>query len=298
VLGEIPLSSSRPFRITAQVVRVSLFVVLSVISLAAGCGNRRLVLPVVTDASSLAAPTSARDLTTHESAVRGVAAIVSGQLGLPVPSEIKVYVYSSRRVFEQGLIEDAHLLPARAAELSEFAIGVGKRRQLLFNDEDSARRGREWLRLVAHEVAHVSQFELAEGEGRGEQWLAEGMAEWIAFQVLERLGTDTVTRRRAVALAGIKSHASLVATRLDLETLGTPRGFTTRHLREGSLPTYQLAFLMSDYLITRDGLPAVAGYFRSFRRGRDRRGNFERAFGQPLEAFEAEVLAHLRDALR
>ena len=31
------------------------------------------------------------------------------------------------------------------------------------------------------------------------------------------------------------------------------RGFTVRHLKEGSLPTYQLAFLMADYLITRDG---------------------------------------------
>ena len=47
--------------------------------------------------------------------------------------------------------------------------------------------GSEWLRLIAHELTHVSQFELAGGEGRAEQWLAEGMAEHVAFQVLERL---------------------------------------------------------------------------------------------------------------
>ena len=249
------------------------------------------------DPSAFATRTAARDLTTHESAVRGVAAVVAKDLGLPVPSELTVYVYGSRRVFEQGLIEDARLTPARAAELSEFAIGVGKRRQLLFNDE-MERRGREWLRLVAHEVAHVSQFELAEGEGRGEQWLAEGMAEWVAFQVLERFGLDTMARRRGIALAGIKSHSTLVATRLDLETLGTPRGFTVRHLRDGSLPTYQLAFLMSDYLITKVGLPRVADYFSYFRTSRDRRANFARAFGQPIDGFELEVVEHLRSAVR
>ncbi|PYM14001.1 MAG: hypothetical protein DMD81_19315, partial [Candidatus Rokuibacteriota bacterium] len=213
---------------------------------------------------------------------------------LPVPDELTVYVYPTRAFFEQGLIQDAHVSPARAAELSEFAIGVGKRRQLLFNDAAYDRHGREWLRLVAHELTHVSQFELAQCEGRVEQWLAEGVAEWTAFTVLERLGLDTMARRRSIAESGIRNHAALVGARLDLDVLGTPRGFTVRHLREGSLPTYQLAFLMSDYLITRDGLPRVVEYFRSFSRSRDRRKNFEQAFGQPLDDFEKEVLGYLR----
>ena len=293
-MGAVPLKLS--YRPTVVVVRTLVLVVLIAFTVATGCGNRRIVVPIDMTPSPRV-PTSAAELTSHEAAVRGVASIVSERLGLPVPPEITVYVYGSRRVFEQGLIEDAHLTPTRAAELSEFAIGVGKRRQLLFNDE-SERRGREWLRLVAHEVAHVSQFELAEGEGRGEQWLAEGMAEWVAFRVLEHLGLDAMSRRRAIALAGIRSHASLVAARLDLEALGTPRGFTVRHLRDGSLPTYQLAFLMSDYLIDRVGLPKVADYFRLFRESRDRRANFSRAFGQPIDAFEVEVLGHLRSAVR
>ena len=186
----------------------------------------------------------------------------------------------------------------RAAELSEFAVGIGKRRQLLLNDEGGAARGREWYRLIAHELAHVSQIELAGGEGRAEQWLAEGMAEWVAFNVLERLDLDTVANRRKLAVTGIRNHAALVAARLDLETLGNPRGFTVRHLREGSLPTYQLAFLMADYLITRDGAPRVVAYFRSFERRQDRHANFRDTFGQSLEHFELEVLAHLKSLVR
>lgn len=216
---------------------------------------------------------------------------------MPLPAQFTVYVYSGRQVFEQGLIHDAHVSPVRAAELSEFAVGIGKRRQLLLNDE-AASGGREWLRLIAHELAHVSQIELAQGEGRAEQWLAEGMAEWVAFTVLERLSLDTLASRRSMATAGIRNHAALVAARLDLETLGNPRGFTVRHLREGSLPTYQLAFLMANYLVERDGLERVTDYFRSFGRRQNRHANFRQTFGQTLDQFEQEVLAHLKTVVR
>ena len=230
--------------------------------------------------------------------MQGIAAILSRDLKLPMPERVMVFVYSTRRVFEQGLIHDANVAPVRAAELSDFAIGVGRRRQLLFNDEAYDSRGREWLRLIAHELTHVSQIELAEGEGRAEQWLAEGMAEWVAFNVLERLGLDTVQNRRGVAAAGIRTHAALIAAKLDLETLGSPRGFTVRHLKEGSLPTYQLAFLMADYLITRDGFDRTVEYFRGFGRGGGRRDTFRVAFHQTLEQFEDEVLAHLKTIVR
>ena len=265
----------------------------------AGCGSGRLVLPLTLDPTTPASsPADAAQFATHEDAIRGIAAILARDLHLPMPASFTAYVYSGRDGFERGLVADAHVSPIRAAELSEFAVGIGKRRQLLLNDEGGAARGREWFRLIAHELAHVSQIELAQGEGRAEQWLAEGMAEWAAFNVLQRLTLDTVVNRRAMAVAGIRNHAALVAARLDLETLGNPRGFTVRHLREGSLPTYQLAFLMADYLITRDGFPRVVAYFRSFERRQDRHTNFRATFGQSLEQFELEVLRHLKSVVR
>ena len=264
----------------------------------ATCGAARVVIPFTIDPANITVPRDARALTSHEAAVRGLTAILVRDLDLPMPATFTLYVYGGRHTFEQGLVQDAQVAPARAAELSEFAVGIGKRRQLLLNDDGAQPRGREWLRLIAHELAHVSQIEMAGGEGRAEQWLAEGMAEWVAFNVLERQGLDTVMNRRQMAVAGIRNHAALVAARLDLETLGNPRGFTVRHLREGSLPTYQLAFLMADYLIERDGFPRVVNYFRSFERKQDRHANFRETFGQSLEQFEQEVLAHLKTIVR
>jgi hypothetical protein len=264
----------------------------------AGCGSGRLVLPFTLDSVVASAPSDSSKLVSNTAAIRGIAAILVHDLKLPMPTTFTAYVYSGREGFERGLVLDGNVSPVRAAELSEFAVGIGKRRVLLLNDEGGTARGREWFRLIAHELAHVSQIEMAQGEGRAEQWLAEGMAEWVAFNVIERLGLDAVTRRRALATAGIRNHAALVAARLDLETLGNPRGFTVRHLREGSLPTYQLAFLMADYLITRDGFPRVVAYFRSFERKQDRHANFRDTFGQTLELFELEVLEHLKGLVR
>lgn len=267
--------------------------VLGLVLLLAGCATSRSVVLVNLHVNTLEMPTDAQDLRDPEAAVRGVAAIMVRDLGLSVPERVTVYVYTGRETFEQGLIRDADIAPVRAAELSDFAIGVGKRRQLLLHDEPGMDQGPEWLRLIAHELTHVAQIELARGEGRAEQWLAEGMAEWVAFTVLERLRLDTLSRRRAIAVAGIREQPALQAGQLDLKTLGTPRGFTMRHLREGSMPTYQLSFLMTEYLIVRDGFAQLVEYFASAARSGDRRANFHRAFGQSLDQFEREVLEYL-----
>ena len=284
-------------RALATVTLGSGLLALVLLAIIGGCGNGRLVLPITIDPMSLAAPRDGRELRTDAAAVRGIAAILARELGLPVPSRFTVFFYDSAKSFERGLIQDGDVSPARAAELSDFAIGVGRRRQLLLNEEGIDPSRREWLRLIAHEMTHVCQIELAEGEGRAAQWLAEGMAEWVAFTVLERLHLDNMVNRREIARRGIRNHAALVSARLDLATLGTPRGFTVRHRREGSVPTYQLAFLMTDYLIQRNGFGRVVEYFRSFGTSQSPRENFEQAFGTSLDDFEREILTHLKRSL-
>jgi hypothetical protein len=268
---------------------------LCVVTVLAGGTDGRVVVPLQLD-PSLAAPTDARALRTTDDAVRGIAAIMAKSFGLPVPDSVTVLVYGGRRAFEQGLMRDARVSPVQAAQLSDFAIGVGARGQVLLNDQPTDRTQREWLRLIAHELTHVSQIELSGGEGRGEQWLAEGMAEWVAFSTLEHLGLDTLEHRRQAAMAGIRSHVTLLQGKLDLEARGTPQGFTAWHLQEGSIPVYQLTFLMTDYLVQRRGFEAIRTYFASFRRASDRRKNFDAAFGESLTDFETDVLVRLKTA--
>jgi hypothetical protein len=261
------------------------------------CAGGRTVVPVSMEPASTPMPRSAHEFVTHEQAVRGIAAILTRDLRLPVPHRVTVYVYSSRRIFEEGLVQDGQVSRLRAAELSDFAVGIGKRRQLLLH-HDGHISSADWVRLLAHELTHVSQIEMAQGEGRAEQWLAEGMAEWTAFHVLERLRLDTLGRRRAAAVEGVRRHPALQDGRLDLEALGSPGGFTNRHLRDGSQATYQLVFLLADHLIRRDGFDRVVEYFHSFSNRSDRRANFHAAFGQSLAEFEQEALVHLAGIVR
>ena len=217
------------------------------------------------------------------------------ELGLRLPTTTRVYIYPSRHDFRRGIVEDASLSADGADELAGFAVGLARPGRVLLNGR-LADSGSEWLRLVAHELTHVAQFELAGGEGRADQWLAEGMAEHVAFQVLERMGVGSLTRHRKVALHRARGQAAVAQSRLDLATLGSPRQFTLRHQREGSTATYHLTFLLADYLVQRHGFDKVVEYFGRLRR-RSSAAAFAATFGQTLQDFEREVLPYLKRAL-
>jgi hypothetical protein len=217
------------------------------------------------------------------------------EIGLSLPPTTRVYIYASRQAFRRGIVEDANLSADGADELAAFAVGLARPGRILVNGR-LADAGSEWLRLLAHELTHVAQFELAGGEGRADQWLAEGMAEHVAFQVLERMGLSSLERQRKVALRRARGQAAVAQSRLDLATLGSPRQFTLRHQREGSTATYHLTFLLADYLIERHGFAKVVQYFGRLR-GRSSAAAFASTFGQTLDGFEREVLPYLKRAM-
>ena len=228
----------------------------------------------------------------HRAAVEEILGVMRDDLGLPVPQRVSVFVYDSRSAFRDGLMDEGYVAADRVNEIASFAAGLARPGRVLLHAK--ATRGRlEWRRLIAHELTHVVQFNLAGGDGRADQWLAEGLAERVAFDVLEHMGLDALADRRDRALAGARKHPGFAVGRLDLAALGSPREFTLRHQRDGSLETYQLSFLMADYLVKRDGMPVVLDYFRNCRvMERDRA--FAQTFGQPIQEFEKEVLGYLR----
>jgi hypothetical protein len=231
----------------------------------------------------------------HREAVAEVTGVMR-DLGLKLPADVQVYVYDTRAAFRRGLIDEAYVGPDRVDEVASFAAGLARPGRVLLHSK-AVRGRREWRRLIAHELTHVAQFALAGGDGRADQWLAEGVAERVAFEVLDRLGLDTLADRRTRALAAARQHPGFVTGRLDLAALGSPREFTLRHQRDGSLETYQLTFLIADYLVEHFGLDGVMGYFRRCRR-LDRDQAFAATFGQTTSQFEAEVLRYLRELSR
>ena len=224
--------------------------------------------------------------------IERVVEVLTRDIGLSLPAGTRVHVYATREGFRRGLVKDAAMAENGADELAAFAIGIARPGRVLLNGR-LAGGGREWLRLIAHELTHVAQFELAGGEGRAEQWLAEGMAEHVAFQVLERLDAGSLELHRKVALVRVQRQPAFAHGRLDLSTLGSPRDFTLRHQREGSIETYHLTFLLADYLVERHGFDKVVEYFRRLKR-QSSGAAFRSAFGYSIGTFETQVLAHLQ----
>ncbi len=232
--------------------------------------------------------------------VRTISAVLVGELGLPLPSDFTVYVYPTRAAYAQGLSQLGQMPPDRARVVAGYSVGLSQDRRLFLNADalrDAPRSAR--VAIVAHELTHLAQYELAGGRrGRSEQWLREGMADWVACRVLERLGESTFPHERDQALrdVALDLHA-LDETPLDLVEPGRPRSWEARHLQAGDRLTYRLALLLTDDLIRRRGFDRLLAYFRAFAESNDRFGHFERAFSTSLVEFEHDALRRIRTEL-
>jgi hypothetical protein len=234
-------------------------------------------------------------LITPEGAVRRVAGVLRNDLGLPLPAHVSLHLYATPEAFERGLVHDAGVPPALASAVSGFAAAAAFEHTLFFLEPEIHRGGREWFRLLAHELTHVAQIELMGGEARAAQWLAEGVADWAAEQVLDRLGLAPSPADRARRLLAARAWLDRPVP-IDLARLGEPREFLELSRLEGPAVTYGVAFTLTDRLIERQGLARVLGYFAAFARNSDREGNFQRAFGLTVEDFVRSAIAGLRPA--
>jgi hypothetical protein len=193
--------------------------------------------------------------TAYENDVRRIARVFD-DLELPLPERITVRLYRSADLLTRGLEEDVGLTPSLATIIGQFAAGVALDETLLVLEPEFQRGPRAWLRLMAHEMAHLAQSELADGRGCGPQWLAEGMADWVAFTVLDRLGVARMTA---------ETGSLLVLDREDFATdrIDEPRRFLEHARDVGAHRLYRFAFRLVHHLIERHGFDAVVGYFRA-----------------------------------
>jgi hypothetical protein len=154
--------------------------------------------------------------------------------------------------------------------------------------------------VVAHELTHLAQYELSGGRrARSEQWLREGMADWVTSRVLERLGEGTFRHRRQQACGAVaRGLSALGGEPFDLTDLGNPGAWEVRALGAEGRLAYRLAFLLTDDLIRRHGFKSLIAYFRAFAESDDRPHHFQRVFGLSLKEFEHAAPARVREEVQ
>ncbi len=275
---------------------IALVVLAAGAALTAGCAREAPVLRlwIAPEAPPVTPPsdTAAR----YVAAVRAIATIMSRELEMPLAEPFPIFVYATRAAYAEGLVSAGGITAERAEEIAAYSIAVTQLGQLHINNEGMRELPRSaWLAVIAHELAHRAQYQLSGGRrGRSEQWLREGMADWVACQVLDRLGETTFRRERERALREIGLEWSELRRKpLDLAELGRARGWEARHLQPDGHLVYRLAFLLTDELIQQHGWRRLLDYFRVFAEADDRFDAFQQAFGGSLKEFETDALKRL-----
>jgi len=220
--------------------------------------------------------------------------VLTSELGLPLPWPLTAHFYGSQDAFVEGLVLRGGADAGSAREQARYATGVGTARGIFIRSDRLVaaplvvRAG-----LFAHELAHVSQYELARGRrGGSEQWLREGFADWVRFRTLDALSLRPYAESRRRVIEEVR-RAGPVGSLPALGVLVSNRQWTEARDRAGSPATYGQAFLATDWLVERCGHAAVVDYFRRFGDLDDRARNFHDAFGAAPGQFAEEFRARL-----
>jgi hypothetical protein len=247
-----------------------------------------------------------------------IVSVMVRDLNLPAPIG-SVTVYPSQVSYEEGAIAEAReelerlrqQLGPKADQLKEEDFLFGAKRAAV----GSAAHARykkvlvnEWLlrksfwadqlRLLAHELTHVMQMDLVEGRSiTADQWVREGLADWVGYKVAEVLGAESFNKGRERALDLI-AERKYYQTFPSLSQLALNSEWLTWSRTLGNSGTYGQAFIAVDFLITEKGLPAVINYFQFFKKLNNRGRNFATAFGEPVSTFEERFAKHLDHQLR
>lgn len=268
------------------------------ILLISGCSAGNTVVrfsPVSQPVAQNVVPAAA-EIRDYQGALRAIAAAVEKELNITA-SSVELTLYPNAYEFERGLVKDAGFEAGFARETARFAWGVGGPGKILVNEAAMQRAGwPERIRFLAHEFVHTIYAPLANGREIGsEQWLQEGFADWVSYRVLERLGYDSLERRKSANM--MQARFLLGSESPTIADLLTFDEWVRMRVKYGSSATYSQSFLATDYLIRKHGIQSVVKYFRLYGESKDRLRNFRESFVSDFAAFNQEFASYMRSLM-
>ena len=224
-----------------------------------------------------------------------IARVIHDKLDLPFSLTYKAYICDDETAFEEALLRNFGVRGVGGDwGIVPSAAGLATRVGVFLRGDYLARTNfRRRVTVIAHELAHLSQQDLA--GNRDEQlpiWLLEGHADWVAFQVLDLLGLQTYSDSRAGIVRSVTGAVTPIDRFPDLDTLADHDSWN-RSVR--SVPaTYGQAFLAVEYLIERSSREAVVRFMSSSVAADNLRERWAEAFPMPYRAFADDFRAHLK----
>ena len=251
------------------------------------------------------------EISTYPQALATTVDIMQRDLGLPTLNVRLIFLPGAKDL--ETLLLGTGYPPKLARDTARQLVAIGGHRIVLINQARFERRGWSWrLSTLAHELAHVLQYEVGGGKrGTSAQWLREGFAEWLEIGVMEALEEEDGAKARKRAIVRLRSHARRRFPMTDpaspfrlwmdqaqtqarmsvpaLSALGSFPDWVEQSRGEAGPILYDYAFIAADFLIEEQGVPAVIRYFELFSARQDHAANFLEAFGETEEEFEERL---------
>jgi hypothetical protein len=161
---------------------------------------------------------------------------------------------------------------------------------LIIINVDGTPTARQRTFLLAHELTHQYQRQLAGAKAGEVKWMLEGMAEAVGVQVVARQGFMSVENYKANWQTGI----SMAKSKPSLTDLRTSQEWSSALSAYGSGLTYKTAGLSSLILIEQHGIQSVIKYFEALGKGQSSNEAFRNAFEADMLQFERDMEIYTR----
>lgn len=219
-------------------------------------------------------------------------------LGLTVTHPVTVLLTPDAKTYAQVLRDEEGLKPETALAQAAFTSGGSHGHRVIVNIGEIEMYN-DALFIVAHEIAHQSQIEALKDITRL-NWLTEGMADWVAAQVVaanlgELPDSDTgQVKRYQYSWLMTMAQAPLYPRLLELD--GRIDWLTSVRVY-GTVIPYRMAALAVFRLAEMAGIDSFRSYFTLRAKGESTEKAFAAAFGMTLEAFEDQYADWLQDKI-
>jgi hypothetical protein len=232
--------------------------------------------------------------------IREFSAVLKDEADIMFETNVQVMLVPSKERYEQLLRERGGFASQEASITSEVTGGVciPHKNLVLLYLKDTIWMGR--LRLItAHELTHVLQNQLAKNSSsfiKAPRWLSEGMADWVAGLVSQRMGTKTMATWKDELLDSLSgSRNMLKPTEVARANLNDWVLWNKQKRRP-----YEYASLMMLSLAERNNtstFPSLTSYFRCLNSFSFEATCFRESFGVKEDDFYQEFSAYMASEL-
>lgn len=217
--------------------------------------------------------------------------LFANNTGTLLEKPVNIVLSPDRKSYITETITRFQISELEAERLAKGTDALSSRNSIIVN-MSGLLTPRQKTFLIAHELAHHYQHQLAGNQADQVIWLLEGMADTVGAQVVAEQGYFRLDQYHNNWQSGLR----LTTSKPDLRQLETRTSWSQSISQYGFQVTYKTAGLAVLTLTEDFGQRKVLDYFRGLGRGETPDTAFQKAFGMSITDYESQFTNTLRIA--